>query len=271
MKKLSGRIERLNQRASQIRQVVDSMPAKAAALRETVAATVGHAQQLRSDLVAGVSGLRPKVETEIAATMRALDGASDVLARAGYVLDGVDLEPGIGGIGRRVLARLGCVEEVSLADLRRLLAAHADRAVVKELLSALVQAMESTEGIEFDELEFSEVIVDIAASQPVRIGWRSESADVAPSPPSPPASPVVPPPLPSSESRPPAFSQSSYFARPASAEPVAMPTQAAKEETAESRMPAASRPGVTATTSSASSWQSSALDRFKKMPDLSKR
>jgi hypothetical protein len=268
MKKLSGRIERLNQRASQIRQVVDSMPAKAAALRETVAATVGHAQQLRSDLVAGVSGLRPKAETEIAATMRALDGASDVLARAGYVLDGVDLEPGIGGIGRRVLARLGCVEEVGLADLRRLLAAHADRAVVKELLSALVQALESTEGIEFDELEFSEVVVDIAASQPVRIGWRSESSDVAPSPP---ASPVVPPPLPSSESRPPAFSQSSYFARPASAEPIAMPTQAAKEETAESRMPAASRPGVTATTSSASSWQSSALDRFKKMPDLSKR
>jgi hypothetical protein len=87
-------------------------------------------------------------------------------------------------------------------------ASDAHRPVTKALLSAIVQAAETTEKIEFASLEFTEVLVEVGSGRAVRIGWRSVN-DVAP---------VA---APATEARPPTFSQSSFFARPEAATPAA--------------------------------------------------
>lgn len=258
MKRIAKSIGHLSQRAAAIRQAVETMPAKAAEIRESVTATAGQVQQLRADLTAGVAALRPGTDADTMATLREIDAAAEVLIEAGYLLGGVDCEL---GAMRRLRVRLVQAEAVDLAALRSLLAAHAHRPVLKTLLSGIVQATELAEKVEFRELDFAEVVVELGAAQTVRIGWR---ADVV-------AVPVAANPPATSEARPPTFSQSSFFARPA-ASPVTAPaaTPSVTQPPVAAR-PADLRPVGQPAPAPTPDWRASALDRFKKMPDLSKR
>ncbi len=260
MKKIAKRIDQLGQRAAAIRQAVETMPAKTAELREAVTATAGQMQQLRADLTAGVAALRPSTEADTLATLREIDLAADVLGEAGYLLGGVDHE--LGAV-RRVRVRLVQAEAVELATLRSLLAAHAHRAVLKTLLIGIVQATELAEKVEFSELDFAEVVVELGTGQMVRIGWRAEAI----------AAPVASNPPATSDARPPTFSQSSFFARPAVAPVVAVAATApVAPATPEAAKPKDLRPaGQPVPAATTPDWRTSALDRFKKMPDLSKR
>lgn len=260
MKKIAKRIDQLGQRAAAIRQAVETMPAKTAELREAVTATAGQMQQLRADLTAGVAALRPSTEADTLATLREIDLAADVLGEAGYLLGGVDYEL---GVVRRVRVRLVQAGAVELATLRSLLAAHAHRAVLKMLLSGIVQATELAEKVEFRQLDFAEVVVELGAGQTVRVGWRAEPVAV----------PIAANPPATSEVRPPTFSQSSFFARPAVAvEAATAATAPVALATPEAAKPKDLRPaGQAAPAATTPDWRVSALDRFKKMPDLSKR
>ncbi len=290
MKKVTRGVQRLSQRAVEIRQVVESLPAKASELRETVAATVGQAQQIRAGLEAGVSTIRAHVggdaagDAGLAATMREIEGAEDVLAEAGYRLAGVDVELGgtlaSGGIGlgpgRRVLVRLvrlgrpGRLEAVGAGELRALLAAHKDRPVLRSLLAALVQVAEVAGTVELNTLRHAEVAVDLHAGQPRRIGWRTEAVPMAAATVQ---AAVATEPKSSGLPGAPGLGQSSFFARPAVAVATAAaapsPTVSAQSEALKAP-PAPPKP-TPAAIIRGPDWRSSALDRFKKMPDLGKR
>lgn len=266
MKKVAKGIQRLGQRAAQVAQAVEAMPAKAAALRESVATTLGQAQQLRADLVSGAATLSPRTGSELAGSLREIEDAADVLAQAGYELAGVEVEPGIGGMGSRQLVLLARVDEVGVAELRSLLVTHKDRPALKSVLSALVQATETAAGIEFATLDFTEVLIDVGAGRAARIGWRAEiAAPVA----------TILPTTASVEPRPPAFSQSNFFSRPATA----VAASSATATTTATTIPSATEPSSPASVAAKSpdvstvgpASRASALDRFKKMPDLSKR
>lgn len=259
MKKIAKRIDQLGQRAAAIRQAVETMPAQAAELREAVTATAGQMQQLRADLTAGVSALRPSTEADTLATLREIDAAADVLGEAGFLLGGVDYE--LGAV-RRLRVRLVQAEAVELTTLRSLLAAHAHRPVLKTLLSGIVQATEIAEKVEFSQLDFAEVVVELGATQMVRIGWRADTVAV----------PVAANPQATSEARPPTFSQSSFFARPAVApEAATAATAPVAPASPEAAKPKDLRPGGQSAPATTPDWRVSALDRFKKMPDFSKR
>lgn len=269
MNKIAQKMQRLSQRAAQVAQAVEAMPAKAAALREKVAATVEQAQQIRTELVSGASTLRPVAETETAASLREIEAASDVLEAAGYELVGVDVEPGFGGMGRRLLARLSRIDAIKPAELRELLATHKDRPVAKALLTALVQAAEIADGVEFRNLDFTEVVADVGAGRAARILWRAEQ--VAPEGTF--SSAVA-----AADSKSPTFSQSTFFARPAGGGgagtaaggvSAGIPVQA--EISSGSPAVSPKTPAAAAATATNPDWRASALDRFKKMPDLGKR
>lgn len=259
MKRIAKRIGHLSQRAAEIRQAVETMPAKAAEIREAVTATAGQVQQLRADLTAGVAALRPGADADTLATLREIDAAAAVLIEAGYLLGGMDYE--LGAV-RRVRVRLVQAEAVELTTLRSLLAAQAHRPVLKTLLAGIVQATELAEKVEFSELEFAEVVVELGAAPLVRIGWRADLV----------GAPVTANSPATTEPRPPTFSQSSFFARPAAA-PVAASAAPAPEAPAapEVAKPKDSRAADQPAPATLPDWRASALDRFKKMPDFSKR
>ncbi len=265
MKKIAKRVQELSQRAAQVAQAVEAMPARAAALREKVAATVEQAQQLRADLVSAVPPLpssRSRAEVEIAASVREIEAAANVLGEAGYELAGAEVEPGMGGMGWRLQVLLTRVEAVRLADLRALADLHKESPVVKSLLSALVQAAETAEGIEFRSLDFTDVLVDVGAGRALRIGWQARAASA-------PAA-ALPAAVASDATRPPVFSQSNFFARPTAAAPASPPAASAGvESAAPAPVPAPDKPPAPA--APVPERRASALDRFKKMPDLSKR
>lgn len=262
MKKFAKGVQRLSQRAAEIRQAVETMPAKAAELRETVVATAGQVQQLRGELVAGAAAVRATVEAgaDPAAVLREVAECADLLAEAGFVLEGADVE--LAPV-RRVRAHLGRTGEPSAARLRALLAANAHRPVAKALLAGIVQAHDFAEKADAGALEWTQLAVDLGGAAGVRVGWRTEapggggSAGAAGA---------------GAEERPPVFSQSTFFERRPAVEagatsaPGAVAAAAPAAVVRSGEVPAAAEPAAAKPAARAS-----ALERFKKMPDLTKR
>ncbi len=259
MKKFAKGVQRLSQRAAVLRQAVETMPAKAAELRETVVATAGQMQQLRGELAAGAAVVRATVDAQLdpAAVVRELADCAGGLAEAGFALEGVeaDLTP-----VRRVRAHLGRTGETSAARLKAVLAAHAHRPVAKALFSGLVQAHALAAEADTGPLEWTDVTVEIGGAGGLRVGWQAEAPE---SEPTGPGGTV-------GEVRPPVFSQSTFFERRpavavaetplAPAAPPPVPVARASDVPAAAE-PVPARPAARA----------SALDRFKQMPDLTKR
>jgi len=262
MKKFAKGVQRLSQRAAEIRQAVETMPAKAAELRETVVATAGQVQQLRGELVAGAAAVRATVEAgaDPAAVLREVAECADLLAEAGFALEGADVE--LAPV-RRVRAHLGRTGEPSAARLRALLAANAHRPVAKALLAGIMQAHDFAEKADAGALAWTELTVDIGGAAGVRAGWRADA---------PGGEAVAGASAPTAEVRPPVFSQSTFFERRPAAEvgatsaPEAMAAAAPAAVVRASEVPAAAAPAPAKPAARAS-----ALDRFKKMPDLTKR
>lgn len=248
MKKIAKGIHRLSQRAAEIREVMQAMPAQAAELREAVTATAGQMRQLRTDLTTAVPPRLPENESAALAQLRKIEVSADALAEAGYRLGGIDHDL---GAGRRTRVLLERVDAVALPRLYSLLAMETTDPTTKALLAAIVQATELAAKVEFAHLIFTEILVEIGSGQAVRIGWRT-------------ADPVASAPVVAAEARPPTFSQSSFFARPAATPTPAAPVPEPAPVPSAPAQPAAAAPLE-------ANWRASALDRFKKMPDLSKR
>lgn len=290
MKKTHSRIKHLRQRAADVRQTVESMPARAAALREQVAATVEQAQQIRTDVAAGLSGLAampPALpgsagagsrasDVALAATIGELEALAPTLAEAGFSLYGVDLELGasLGGLGgaRRLRVRLEWVSDVGLSSLRRLHDAQR-QPTARKLFAAMVQAREIAETMSVRELVLVDLAVDVDSGQALRLGWRAEDA---PAPASSVSASVNPP----ASLTPVTLSASpGYFARPAlttAGTPASTGGPVSPLPATTALAPTKTYSGtrsITLTTASsplAANWRASALDRFKKMPDLTK-
>lgn len=259
MKRFAKGVQRLSQRAAEIRQVVDTLPARAAELREVVHATAGQVQQLRGDLAAGAAALRLPADADPAALLREVDACAGPLAEAGFAVEGadVDLAP-----LRRVRVHLARTGDVSPARLRHLLAAQAHRSVAQTLLAGIAQARELADDAETGALAWTHLTIDLVGGTAVRLGWSAATVDDGQAS----AAGDVSPPM---------FSQSSFFERrpatpagaPAPAAIVAppvigttVPQPAAPEAPPPSATPPAPPPS-----------RASALDRFKKMPDLTRR
>lgn len=252
MKRFAKGVQRLSQRAAEIRQVVDALPARAAEFREVVHATAGQVQQLRGDLAAGVAALRPAAAGRAAVPGPDLDACVGPLAEAGFALEGadIDLTP-----ARRVRVHLARTGDVSPARLRHLLAAHAQQPVIHALLAGIAQARDLAEATDAGTLEWTHLTVDVAGGQVVRLGWSAAApagagaaADAA---------------------RPPVFSQSSFFER----RPAAAATATADAPAGIAASPAVVPPPPAPPPAhvAAPAARASALDRFKKMPDLTRR
>lgn len=265
MKKFIHKVQNLSQRAAELQRAVQSAPAKAAELRESVLAAAGQLQQLRADVQSSVNNLRTEGDDRLTHALREVDESHGVFAEGGYAVHEVEMEL---GLAQRLVVHLEKVADVPHAAIRSLLAAHDSRTTTHAILTALLKAEELADKVHLSHLTYHKLTVYAGLTPSVRLCWGTEEELAAHPVTAPSATAGAPPPLPAAS----AFTQSSYFERaapaaaappsPAASAPVpAAPAPAAKPASAaESKEPAAT----------SGDFGRSALDRFKKMPDLSK-
>jgi hypothetical protein len=291
MKKFLHRVQQLQQTAVRFKQAVDAAPGKAQQFRDTVQQTTTQLQQLRAGVQDSVAALKSDSDDSLARHLTELNAGIPTLARAGYDVTGVDVEP---GAIPRLIVHLDRVEGAATESLHALLSPPPFSKLLTALLRALQQA-EALEGqVQVGDLDFRGLIVHLGALPTVRLCWRRDEteaeAETAPAPQAVPgARPTAttttittasatagggvanetmaatcPPTVPVSITSP--YGAGSYFDRPATvtarraAPAVETPVAAAAAPT-----PAAAdaEPALTG------DWRKDALARFKKMPNLS--
>ncbi|MFN7138619.1 MAG: hypothetical protein ACK4UN_04720 [Limisphaerales bacterium] len=272
MRKFIHRVQDLSKKAGELQKTVQSMPGKAAELRQAVVMSAGELQQIRSDVQSNINGLRANSEDRLLQAMREINDHTYTFEEAGYELTGMDLDL---AITQRLAVQFNRFEDVSLSTLQSLLAKQT-KDVIKSILTGIIKAEETAANVELTHLKYDGVIVDIGAVPLIRMLWRSdtfveqqdtviETVQSAPAPAvvasaAPSGSPVSSSPFGSFfEPRPapiaassPAPVENSVTPSP---EPIRIEVPAAKPQTA---------------ASPAETTKQSALERFKKMPDLSK-
>ena len=278
MKKIPEKLQRLSQRAAEIRQTIESVPPIISGLRDTVATATANVQKLRADLINSVATLRAETDGQLLTTLREIDGAGEVLAEAGCRLERAELDL---GPARRLVVHLERVENVDSNNLRTLLVRQTERPAVQALLRALIKADELADSVELAHLRPTQFTVEIGLIPTVRIGWspapledeaKSSAGDVPasdaqPSPRSETAASAIP--VASS-------SQSAFFQRRTD-RPGATKTDPSKEARRDlvgllaAEVKRRDAPVSAREQGKPDDWRRTALDRFKKMPDLTKR
>lgn len=275
MKKFIHRIQDLSQKAGQLKEALEGVPGQAAQLRDTVLVTAGQLQAMRKDVQASVAGLRAENDGRIAAALNEIQAGVDEIRKAGYELSGVEME--LDSV-QRLIVLLDKVADVRASELQSVLAANASRRTLHGVLSALVKAEEFAAQCDLRELEYRQLRVSVGPIPSVRLIWRAEEVELFSVPPALPASafstPAIPLGTPAPAPAPAAspFGKDSFFERrvseppaktgnPEVASPVAQPSAELPSPTRHEPVTAPDR----------SDWSSSALDRFKKMPKLSRR
>ena len=268
MKKIIRKIEALGQKSAQLQQALEGVPERIAHFRETVAMTAGQLQQLRSDLQASVAELRIDNEERLLQALKEIKASTSVFEEAGFALAGVEMEL---SPAHRLIVHFDKLEEVSSAALKSILAANQPLRTTRALLASLACAQETSCKVDLGDLVCSHVVVHVGPLPALRLCWNPEPAEETSVPALLPASVTLPPA--STPAPVPAFVQSSYFEKWSSPRPAPVPaSEPSPAVPAPERAPrpeAAASPGPPADPAK-TDWRRSALERFKKMPDVSK-
>lgn len=296
MKKFFDKIQDLGQKAGQFRSVLESAPDKAAQLRDAVMMTAGQLTTMRKDVQATMAGLRAEDEHRLTSAMKDVHEGLDQIRAAGYELVGVEME--LDPVQRLILL-LEKFEDVSAHELQHLLTANAHRKTLHGVLASLIKAEEFAGQFDVGELEYRQLRVSVGPIPSVRLVWKEERRVTPPPIVTPPPVQVEPTKSESPKAAEAAHSGSPFFGTQSYFEPrdkAESSVATGKSEIAAPEAPKATfppdvqlapaSPSVPPLASSEHSsnevesepepepgaaWRSSALDRFKKMPDLTAR
>jgi hypothetical protein len=265
MKQFMSKVRDLSQKAAEIKAAMQQVPPKVAEIREAVSATAGQLQQLKSQIEYSVADLRTNDENDLSAVLQEIGGSEEVLLKAGFALDGVDIE--LSPV-QRLLVHLSKLEDEPAAVLRSLASSNQHRRSLHAILSALLQAQQMAETVELENLTYCEVIIGVGPIPSVRLSWRPEAVPVpvatalaSAATPAPAAAPTVQP----------AFGPGSFFEKRSAtteAAPAVVSTMPA-ETVSSIASHAATAVAAGAPVEPATEVSTDPLARFKKMPNLS--
>jgi len=263
MKKFRKKFQDLSQKAAQIKQALEAAPGKVAEVRQLITQTVGEFQQLKDDFRISSSAF-PEIMEQITA-------GAEVLDETGYRLDRLQME--VGG-NPRLIVHLNREEETSVRSLHELQEKHQGNVALRSILAALIKAEEMAAKVHLPGMTYHALTVEVGMMPGVRLTWWADAAhaeEEEETPPAPPSStPAAPAPAPPVSAF---LGQTTYFERRTPPLASAVETKPAEKLVENVPAPAPSaKPSQTSaqTGSSAGGWRRDALERFKKMPDLSK-
>ena len=254
MKRIVRRVQSLNERAAELTAAASQLPKRVAEMREVMTATTGQLQSLKTDIQVNVADLVIHREDDFAAALAEITSHAPVLAEAGFLLDGLDIEV---SPTQRVVVQLIRIGDAEPGEIEELIQKHQGRTTLRAILSAMLKARDVAASIRIDGLDYHQLLIGIGPVPIIRIGWRSATSTPAPAQPAVSTSwqPSASKPLPGG---------SSFFGPPISSTTAYAPRQ--EEPDDEPAIPVvAATPVVPPPLPPASS---DPLARFKVMPDL---
>jgi hypothetical protein len=266
MKQFMSKVRDLSQKAAEIKAAMQQVPPKVAEIREAVSATAGQLQQLKSQIEYSVADLRTNDENDLSAVLQEIGGSEEVLLKAGFALEGVDIE--LSPV-QRLLVHLSKLEDEPAAVLRSLASSNQHRRSLHAILSALLQAQQMAETVELANLTYCEVIIGVGPIPSVRLCWRPEAV---PGPVATALAAAVPVSAPAAApTTQPAFGPGSFFEKRSATTEAAPAVVSAV--LAEAVSPVASHAAAAVAVGTpaepATEVSTDPLARFKKMPNLS--
>jgi hypothetical protein len=266
MKRIVRRVQSLNERAAELTAAASQLPNRVAELRQAMTATSGQLQSLKTDIQVNVADLVIDREDDLSAALADIAGHAPVLAQAGFLIEGLDIE--VSPVQRLVvqLLRIGDAEPGEIEDL---IQQHPGQTTLRAILSAILKARAVAASIKLDGLDYHQLLIGLGPVPIIRLGWRAASAVAAPAASSTRASwqPSVSQPLPGGSSF---FGPSATIATLSPPSPEALPFI---EEPAPAIPTPPPTAGITALPDAAAPPPPAAQDtdplaRFKVMPDL---
>ena len=284
MKKFISTLQNLSARAAQLQAAVQSAPPKFAELREAVAMTAGQLQQLRSEVEQGITELKADDDEALTDSLREINSSVLVFQQAGYELAAVDME--LSPL-HQLVVHLDRMEDVSIRKLRSLLDSNQHRKFTCGLLGSLIRAEEMADQIDLENLVYYRLVANIGPIPSMRLCWRQENPPAATVEPASSVTTSLSASTQASTLK--SFGEGSFFERRSTTMPKPEANKAAeavtakaeetvvendvKEESVASQVtssPAPAEPRSVKPLSVGKDWGASSLERFKKMPSVSK-
>jgi len=220
MKRIVRRVQTLNERAAELTAAAGQLPKRVAEFREAMTATSGQLQSLKTDIRVNVADLVIDQEDDLGAALAEIVGHAPVLAEAGFLLDGLDIEV---SPTQRVVIQLVRIGDAEPGEIEALIQKHPGKTTLRAILSAIHKARDVASTVKIDGLDYHQLLIGIGPVPIIRIGWRSASTATT-------AAPAFTPSAAASTSWQPTFSQplpggSSFFGPPVSAPTAPQPAQ----------------------------------------------
>ncbi len=149
MKRIVRRVQSLNERAAELTAAASQLPKRVAEMREVMTATTGQLQSLKTDIQANVADLVIHREDDFAAALAEITSHAPVLAEAGFLLDGLDIEV---SPTQRVVVQLVRIGDAEPGEIEELIQKHHGRTTLRAILSAMLKARDVAATIRIDGL-----------------------------------------------------------------------------------------------------------------------
>lgn len=175
MKRIVRRVQTLNERAAELTAAAGQIPNRVAELREAMTATSSQLQTLKSDIQVNVADLVVDREEDLSAVITTIAGHAPVLAQAGFLLDGLDVE--VSPV-QRIIVQLVRFKDVETLEIQPLIQQHQQQPALRAILSAILKARAMGATIDIDGLDYHKLVVCIGPVPTIRLCWRAE--EVAP-------------------------------------------------------------------------------------------
>jgi len=240
--------------------------------------TTDQLKQVRAEVLSGIEDLQAHNEDRLLLAMKDINISGPVLAEAGFDVAGMDMDF---SSHQRLIVHLDKVKEVRSSVLRSLIKSHQKRKTLHAILTSILRAEELAGKVEVENLTYRRLIVYVGPIPSVRICWRAEEVFEELDESTQQGSRETPPPLPGSIShatpatpagsaaaREPAsyFGQDSFFER----RPAPPVDRVAPEHAPAPGSHPAAAPTSESVATPSSDWKQESLERFKKMPNVSK-
>ncbi|MFU8893081.1 MAG: hypothetical protein ACNA8L_05575 [Luteolibacter sp.] len=173
MKRIVRRVQTLNERAAELTAAAGQLPNRVAELREAMTATSGQLQTLKSDIQVNVADLKVEHETGLGAAIAEIAGHAPVLAEAGFLLDGLDVE--VSPI-QRIVVQLVRFKDVEIGAIQPLIHQYHQQSTLRAILSAILKARAMADTMDIDGLDYTKLVIGIGPVPSIRLCWRAEEA-----------------------------------------------------------------------------------------------
>lgn len=173
MKRIVRSVQSLSDRAAALSAAAGQLPGRVAEIRQSVAATTGQLQHLKTDIQFNVAELQVTSENQLATALMEIDNNAKVLEDAGFELEGVDLEL---SPSQRLVVHLLRIGDADDDEFRELIQKHQGLPTIRAILASLLKARNMAATIEIGGLDYHRVLIGIGASPVVRLCWRAPVA-----------------------------------------------------------------------------------------------